>query len=98
MPTKELTILPVGPRVMIKPILPAKKEKKSAGIILPDSIKDEPERTHKGEVVAVGDGFKQIVPKVGMKVIFNLYSPIEVKDGEEKYLIVPEEDIVAVCQ
>jgi len=89
---------PLGDRVLLKVI--ETLEKTEGGIFLPDTAKEKPQ---KGEVVAVGSGKVTAdgkrVPlevKVGDKVIFSRYAGNEVKDGEEKYLLVNERDILGV--
>jgi len=93
-----LSLKPLGDRVLLKVIETEKKTE--GGIFLPDTAKEKPQ---KGEVVAVGtgkvtaDGKKvPIEVKVGDKVIFSRYAGNEVKDGEEKYLLVNERDILGV--
>ncbi|MFY9272582.1 MAG: co-chaperone GroES [Thermacetogeniaceae bacterium] len=93
-----MSLKPLGDRVLLK-ILET-EEKTEGGIFLPDTAKEKPQ---KGEVVAVGtgkvlaDGKKvPIEVKVGDKVIFSRYAGDEVKDGEEKYLLVNERDILGV--
>jgi chaperonin GroES len=91
-------IKPLGDRYLIEPI---REEKKKGGIILPETIsKDKPEE---GKIVAVGTGKLshegKMVPlelKKGAKVLFTKYAPHEIKVGEKKYLVVKEEDILAV--
>ncbi len=89
---------PLGDRVLLKVI--ETLEKTEGGIFLPDTAKEKPQ---KGEVVAVGSGKVTAdgkrVPlevKVGDKVILSRYAGNEVKDGEEKYLLVNERDILGV--
>ncbi len=93
-----MSLKPLGDRVLLKVIETEKKTE--GGIFLPDTAKEKPQ---KGEVVAVGtgkvtaDGKKvPIEVKVGDKVIFSRYAGNEVKDGEEKYLLVNERDILGV--
>lgn len=94
-------IQPLGDRVLLK-VLEAESKTKG-GIVLPDSAKEKPQE---GEVVAVGKGkisedgtVKPLEVKVGNKVLFAKYSGTEVttKSGEE-YLIVKEEDILAIVK
>ena len=94
-------IKPLGDRVLLK-VLEAESETKG-GIVLPDTAKEKPQE---GKVVAVGKGkscedgtVKPLEVKVGDKVLFAKYSGTEVttKEGEE-YLIVKEEDILAVVK
>ena len=93
-----MSLKPLGDRVLLKIV--ETEEKTEGGIFLPDTAKEKPQ---KGEVVAVGtgkvlaDGKKvPIEVKVGDKVIFSRYAGDEVKDGEEKYLLVNERDILGV--
>lgn len=96
-------IIPVGDRVLVKPISPEELEKKSAsGIIIPDTVsKEKPEQ---GKVIAVGGGKYddgKLVPmsvKVGDRILFSKYGYDEVKlDGEEFY-ILSESNILAVIK
>ena len=93
------SIKPLGDRVLLK-VLEAESKTKG-GIVLPDTAKEKPQE---GEVVAVGKGKVSeegkaiaLEVKVGDKVLFAKYSGTEVttRNGEE-YLIVREEDILAV--
>ena len=95
----QATIKPLGDRVLLK-VLEAEAKTKG-GIVLPDTAKEKPQE---GEVVAIGKGRTQedgsLIPlevKVGDKVLFAKYGGTEVttKAGEE-YLIVKEEDILAI--
>lgn len=97
----EATIKPLGDRVLLK-VLEAEAKTKG-GIIIPDVAKEKPQE---GEVVAVGKGktsesgsLTPLEVKVGDKVLFAKYGGTEVttKQGEE-YLIVKEEDILAIVK
>lgn len=91
-------IKPLYDRVVIKR---TEEEKMSAGgIVIPDSATEKPIR---GEVVAVGEG-KALdngsvrAPKVkaGDQVLFGKYSGTEVKHDGTEYLVVREDDILAI--
>ena len=78
-----------------------KEEKKKGGIILPDTV--EKERSEKGKVVAVGPGKLDkdgkrvpIDVKKGDVVLFTKYSPNEVKVDGKEYLIIKEDDVLAI--
>jgi chaperonin GroES len=94
---KKLT--PLRDKVIVKPE-PAEERTKS-GIVLPDSAKEKPQE---GTVIAVGTGEisnGQRFPlevKVGDKIIYSKYgrSVTEVKIENEEYVIVSEEDILAI--
>lgn len=79
-----------------------KEEMTKSGIVLPDAGQEKPEQ---GEVMAVGSGKTldngQVLPmsvKVGDKVMFKKYSPDEVKVDGEEYLVLSENDIVAIIE
>ncbi len=78
------------------------EQKTPSGIIIPDSAKEKPQM---GEVVAVGEGKLlnngQIVPpkvKEGDVVIFGKYAGTEVELEGEKYLVMSEDEILAVVE
>jgi chaperonin GroES len=87
---KEL-LRPLGENVLIKPLKADVKTK--SGIVLPDTASGD--RPQEGKVIAVGDD-KKIKIKKGQKVIFAKYSGTEIKIGNEEYLIMKNEDILAV--
>lgn len=80
---------PLADRLIIKRL--EAEEKTASGIVLPDTAKEKPEQ---GEVLEVGKDVKEV--KKGDKVIFSKYSPSEVKVDGNEYLIVKEEDILAI--
>lgn len=94
-----MKLRPLGDKLVVK----VKEEEKTtaAGIVLPDSAKEKPQQ---GEVIAVGsgevvDGKK--VPldiKVGDEVIYSKYSGNEVELEGEKYLIIRQNDVLAVIE
>ena len=95
-----LKIKPLHDRVVIKRI--EQEEVRKGGIIIPDTAKEKPQQ---GEVVAVGPGRIdnkgnriEMSVKVGDKVIFGKYAGTEVKIDGEEYLIMREDDILAVLE
>ncbi len=94
----KLNIRPLGDRVILQR---AEAEDKTAGgILLPESAKDKPKE---GRIIAVGDGKtlesgekQQMVVKAGDRVLFSSYAGTEVKYDGEEYLIMSENDILAV--
>jgi chaperonin GroES len=92
-------IQPLGDRVLVK-VLDA-EEKTRGGIVLPDTAKEKPQQA---EVVAVGKGKvqdgKTIAPevKVGDRILFGRYSGTELTVEGEEYLMLKEEDIVAIVK
>ena len=90
-----MNIRPIGERVLIKPI--KKEEKLRVGFYLAQKTAPA-EKPNQAEVIALGKGEKLEGIKVGDKVIFNRFSGNEIEDGEEKYLVVNAEDILAVIE
>ncbi len=97
----EVRIKPLADRVVVKR-LEEEEAKTPAGIIIPDTAKEKPQ---KGEIIAVGPGRLdengKRVPmevKVGDKVLFAKYAGSEVKINGEEYLIMREDDILAVIE
>jgi chaperonin GroES len=96
-----MNIKPLNDHVIIKPL--AKEEATKAGIILPDTMdKEKPEN---GEVFAIGpgklldNGSRALMSvKVGDKVVFKKYGPDEIKVDGEEYLVIKEEDIIAILE
>jgi chaperonin GroES len=89
---------PIGDRIVIE--LVESEEKTASGIVLPDTAKEKPQE---GKVVAVGTGrvldSGERVPvevAVGDRIIFSKYSGTEVKFQGTEYLILRENDILAV--
>lgn len=89
---------PLGTHVIISRF--EEQEKTTSGIIIPDTAKEKPQ---KGKVIAVGKGKilpsgKQITLEVkkGDIVLFGKYSGDEFKIDGENYLIMEEDDILAV--
>lgn len=93
-----MKIKPLGDRVVIEPS--EAKERTIGGIVLPDTAKEKPQE---GKVVAAGEGKKnddgKLVPlsvKVGDKVLYGKYSGTEITVDGKEYLIIREEDILAI--
>ncbi len=91
---------PIGDRVVVRP--KTAEEMTKSGIILPDTAKERPQE---GEVMAVGPGRVlddgRVVPlevKVGDRVLFSKYGGTEIKLGNEEYIILREDDILAILQ
>lgn len=89
---------PLGDRIVIE--LVESEEKTASGIVLPDSAKEKPQE---GKVVAVGTGRVldngervALEVSVGDRIIFSKYAGTEVKYQGTEYLIVRENDILAV--
>lgn len=80
---------PLADKLVIKRL--EAESKTASGIVLPDTAKEKPEQ---GEVTAVGKDVKEV--KKGDKVIFGKYSPTEIKVDGAEYLVIKEEDVLAI--
>ncbi len=95
-----MNIRPLRDRVVLKRL--EEQEQKVGGIIIPDTAKEKPQQ---GKVVAVGAGRVsdegKVIPldvKVGDTVLFGKYSGTEIKLDGIEYLIVREEEILAIVE
>ncbi|MBQ7648263.1 MAG: co-chaperone GroES [Paludibacteraceae bacterium] len=88
-------IQPLADRVLVQPA--AAEEKTIGGIIIPDSAKEKPLR---GTVLAVGNGTKDepMILKQGDQVLYGKYAGTELEFEGEKYLIIKQQDVLAVIQ
>ena len=96
-------IIPLGDRVLIRPITELEKNgKNSFGIILPDSLAKE--KSAEAKVLAVGQGkyvdgtLIPISVKVGDTVVYSKYSYDEVTVLGEELYIIREETILAILK
>ena len=90
-----MNIKPLADRVLIQP---AEAEKTTAsGIVIPDSSEKKPVR---GKVIAVGEGTKdeKMVLKEGDYVLYGKYAGTEVEDGDTKYLIMRQSDVLGIIE
>ena len=87
-----MIIKPLGERVLIKQT--EQEEVTKSGIVLPGTASKE--KPIIGEVLAIGLKIEEV--KVGDKVIFEKYSGTEVKDGEENYLILEKDNVLAIVE
>ena len=95
-----MQLKPIGDKVIVE-VLKA-QEKSRGGIILPDTAKEKPQE---GAVIAVGSGKvlpsgKTVTPDVkpGDKILFGKYTGNEVKVDGKEYLIINQDDILAVIK
>ncbi|MCM8794753.1 MAG: co-chaperone GroES [Candidatus Omnitrophica bacterium] len=95
-----MAIQPLGDRILVKHM--EKEAKSPGGIILPDTAQEKPQE---GEVIAVGKGkiledgtLKPLEVKVGDTVLFAKYSGSEISYGEKEFLILQEDDVLAIRQ
>jgi len=91
-------IKPIGDKILVKRL--EAEEKTKGGIVLPDSAKEKPKQ---GKVIALGDGKltdegkrAAFQVKKGDVVLFSSYAGTEVTVENEEYLVMSEEDILAV--
>lgn len=94
----KVNIQPLADRVLLQRA--EAEEKTAGGILLPESAKDKPKE---GRIIAVGDGRvndkgerQPLNVAVGDRVLFSSYAGTEVKFDGEEYLIMSENDILAI--
>ncbi len=84
---------PINDRVVVKPA--KAEEKTSGGIIIPDTVKEKPQ---KGKIIAVGPGKDDIkmTVKKGDTVLYGKYAGQEIHYEGNDYLIMREDDILVI--
>ena len=94
-----MKLVPLGDRVVLKQV--EAEETTASGIVLPGQAQEKPQQA---EVIAVGPGGvvngKEVTMQVkpGDKVIYSKYAGNEVKLEGEEYIIVRQNDILAVVE
>ena len=93
-----MNVRPLHDRVIVKRV--EEEEVVKGGIIIPDTAKEKP---MEGEVVAAGpgkimdDGKRAVMDvKAGDRILFGKYSGTEIKIDDEDYIIMREDEILAV--
>ncbi len=94
-----MRLVPLGDRVVLKQVVA--EETTKSGIVLPGQTKEKPQQA---EVVAVGPGGVvdgkevEMLVSVGDKVIYAKYAGTEVELDGENYLVVKQNDILAIIK
>jgi chaperonin GroES len=95
-----MSLKPLGDRLIVKGL--EAEETTSGGIVLPDSAKEKPQQ---GKVLAIGPGklldSGKTVPmevKVGNVIYYARYGGTEVKVGGEEYVILRQDDVLAIVE
>ena len=93
-----MKVVPLNDKILVQRL--EAEEKTAGGIVLPDTAKEKPRQ---GKVLSVGEGKRldngQRAPfqvKVNDRVLFTSYAGNEVNIDGEEYLIMTEDDILAV--
>lgn len=94
-----MKLVPLGDKVVLKQLVA--EETTKSGIVLPGQAKEKPQQAI---VIAVGPGGvvdgKEVVMQVkaGDKVIYSKYAGTEVKLEDEEFIVVKQNDIVAIVE
>ena len=95
-----MNLRPLQDRIIVKRV--EEETKTAGGLFIPETAKEKPQR---GEIVAVGNGKKtedgKVLPldvKVGDTVLFGKYAGTEIKVDGDDYLMMREDDILAVIE
>lgn len=95
-----VNVRPLHDRILIKRV--EEQESVKGGIIIPDTAKEKPQE---GEVIAVGNGSKKkdgtVIPldvKAGDRILFGKYSGTDITIEGDEYLILREEDVLAIVE
>jgi chaperonin GroES len=95
-----MKVVPLNDKIVVKRL--EADAKTAGGIVLPDSAKEKPKQ---GKVLSLGDGKRLetgeralMLVKEGDRVLFSSYAGNEVTIDGEEYLIMTEDDILAVVE
>jgi len=95
-----MKVIPLNDKILVKRL--EAEEKTAGGILLPDAAKEKPRQ---GKVLSLGDGRlledgkrASFQVKEGDRVLFSSYAGNEVQVNAEEYLIMSEDDILAVIE
>ena len=95
-----MNLRPLQDRIIVKRV--EEETKTAGGLFIPETAKEKPQR---GQIVAVGNGKKtedgKVLPldvKVGDVVLFGKYAGTEIKVDGEDFLMMREDDILAVVE
>jgi chaperonin GroES len=95
-----MNLRPLQDRIIVKRV--EEETKTAGGLFIPETAKEKPQR---GEIVAVGNGKKtedgKVLPldvKVGDTVLFGKYAGTEIKVDGNDFLMMREDDILAVVE
>ena len=95
-----MNLRPLQDRIIVKRV--EEETKTAGGLFIPETAKEKPQR---GEIVAVGNGKKtedgKVLPldvKVGDVVLFGKYAGTEIKVDNADFLMMREDDILAVVE
>lgn len=93
-------VKPIGDKILIKRL--QAEEKTKGGIVLPETAKEKPKE---GRIIALGEGRlldngkrAAFTVKENDRVIFSSYAGTEVKLDGEEYLILTEEEVLAIIR
>jgi chaperonin GroES len=93
-----MTVRPLHDRILVQRLEEA--EQKVGGIIIPDTAKEKPQQ---GKIIAVGNGKVKddgtripLDVKAGDRILFGKYSGQEIKLDGDEYLILREDEVLAV--
>lgn len=95
-----MAVHPLGDRILVKAL--EAEEKTKGGIVLPDTAREKPQE---GKIIAVGKGklledgtLKPLEVKVGNVVLYGKYSGTEINYDGEDFLILKEDDVLAIVK
>lgn len=93
-----MKLTPLGDKILVERL--EATEKTAGGIVLPDTAKEKPKE---GRVISVGSGRllddgkrAPFQVKAGDRVLFTAYAGTEVKSEGKEYMVMTEDDILAI--
>lgn len=97
---QSINLQPLGERIVVQRA--ESQDQTAGGILLPESAKDKPAR---GTVISVGEGRLtkdgkrvELAVQAGDQVLFSSYGPDEIKFGDDTFLLMREDDVLAIIE
>jgi len=94
-----MKLVPLGDRVVLKQLIA--EETTKSGIVIPGQSKEKPQQA---EIIAVGPGGMvngkevEMTVKVGQTVIYSKYAGTTVELDDVEYIVVKQDDILAIVE
>ncbi len=91
-----MKIVPINRKILVQRIEP--EEVVKGGIIIPDTAKEKPQQGKVIAVAKVSEDDESMPVKVNDTIIFSKYAGTEIELEGEKYIIMAEDDILAIVE
>ena len=91
-----MKLVPLGDRVVLKQCVA--EETTKSGIVIPGQSKEKPQQAEVGPGGMVNGKEVEMHVTAGQQVIYSKYAGTNVEIDDEEYIIVKQDDILAICE